>query len=256
MGASGHLGGPMSRALVETGATVECASRDGDLAKKNAADLPSPGGVKHYGVSLNQMDEASLNSGFDSAIEQAGQVDILINNGHSEDAHDLTNVKSERFDKVLKNATAYFLLARRLRDHIVERKATGSVVMIGSMYGVVGSYPDAYEDVCPASPVHYHALKGGIIHMTRHLVVYWAPDGIRVNCLSPGPFPNANAPQGMVERLIKKSPMARMGESFEMKGSLLLLASDAGSSISPDRICSSTADGPPGNCLLSGLQTE
>lgn len=103
--------------------------------------------------------------------------------------------------------------------------------MIGSMYGVVGSYPDAYEDIAPASPVHYHTLKGGIIHMTRHLAVYWAKDQVRVNCLSPGPFPSHKAPREMVERLIEKSPMKRMGLPHELKGAMLLLVSDAGSYI-------------------------
>ncbi len=101
--------------------------------------------------------------------------------------------------------------------------------MIGSMYGVVGSYPDAYEGVAPASPVHYHTLKGGIVHLTRHLAVYWAKDGVRVNCLSPGPFPSEKAPQEMVERLKHKSPMGRMGLPSELKGPMLLLVSEAGS---------------------------
>ncbi|MFP6763698.1 MAG: SDR family oxidoreductase, partial [Planctomycetaceae bacterium] len=141
------------------------------------------------------------------------------------------DVTGEAFSKDLQNATGYFLLARRLRDHLVERDAAGSIVMIGSMYGVVGSYPDAYDGVCTASPVQYHALKGGIIHMTRHLGVYWARDGVRVNCLSPGPFPSENAPVEMVERLKTKSPMGRMGLPDELQGALLLLASDAGSYI-------------------------
>jgi NAD(P)-dependent dehydrogenase (short-subunit alcohol dehydrogenase family) len=99
------------------------------------------------------------------------------------------------------------------------------------MYGVVGSYPDAYEGVCAASPVHYHTLKGGIVHLTRHLAVYWAKDNVRVNCLSPGPFPSEKAPQEMVERLCTKSPMGRMGTPEELNGALLLFASDAGSYI-------------------------
>src|SRR5690606_435449 len=100
----------------------------------------------------------------------------------------------------------------------VARGGDASVVMIGSMYGVVGSYPDAYEGLVPASPVAYHALKGGIVHMTRHLAVYWAKDGVRVNCLSPGPFPGPAANSEMVERLTAKSPMGRMGRPDELKG--------------------------------------
>ena len=104
------------------------------------------------------------------------------------------------------------------------------------MYGIVASYPDAYEGICNYSPVSYHALKGGIIHMTRHLAVYWADDMVRVNCLSPGPFPGPAAPPDMVTRLCKKSPMKRMGSPEELKGALLLLASDAGSYITGQNI--------------------
>src|SRR5262245_18020852 len=86
------------------------------------------------------------------------------------------------------------------------------------MYGVVGSYPDAYEGVSVASPVQYHALKVGTIHMCRHLAVYWARDGVRVNCLSPGPFPiPGGIPAEMERRLCTKSPMGRMGEPWEVR---------------------------------------
>lgn len=228
-GGSGFLGKSFSRALAEAGASVVIASRVQERAEQIAGDLPSPGGAAHFGVQLDQLDEASLNSGFDAAVAAAGKVDILINNGQQGHPLDLTDVTGDAFSEDLKNVTGYFLLARRFHDHIVDRDASGAVVMIGSMYGVVGSYPDAYEDICTASPVQYHALKGGIIHMTRHLACYWAKDRVRVNCLSPGPFPSEKAPQEMVERLKGKLPMRRMGQPHELKGSLLLLASDAGS---------------------------
>ena len=103
--------------------------------------------------------------------------------------------------------------------------------MIGSMYGVVGSYPEAYEGICAASPVAYHTMKGGLIHQTRHLSVYWAKDGVRVNCLSPGPFPSEKAPAGLAERLSEHSPMGRMGSPSELKGAVVFLASEASSYI-------------------------
>ena len=228
-GGSGYLGQSLSRALAEAGATVVIGSRDRNRAQSVADGLPSPGGAAHYAVTLDQLNEASLNKGFDEAVTAAGQVDILINNGQQGHALDLTNVTAEAFNKDLQNATGYFLLARRLRDHVVSRSVPGSIVMIGSMYGVVGSYPDAYDGICAASPVQYHTLKGGIVHMTRHLAVYWAKDNVRVNCLSPGPFPSEKAPPQMVERLKLKSPTGRMGEPHELKGPLLMLVSDAGS---------------------------
>ena len=230
-GASGYLGMSMARALAEAGATVVAGSRELSRAKSVAAQLAVTENAAHHGVQLNHLDEAGLQRGFRAAVEAAGRVDILVNNGQQGHAMDLHDVTGEAFQQDLQNVTGYFLLAREFRNHIVERKATGCVVMIGSMYGVVGSYPDAYEGICTASPVQYHALKGGIVHMTRHLAVYWARDGVRVNCLSPGPFPSAKAPTAMVERLRQKSPMSRMGVPEELKGPLLLLCSDAGSYI-------------------------
>ena len=65
--------------------------------------------------------------------------------------------------------------------------------------------------------------------MTRHLAVYWAAKGVRVNSLSPGPFPAPSAPRGMVQRLEQKSPMKRMGQPDELKGAVVFLASQASS---------------------------
>jgi len=228
-GASGYLGQAMSRGLAKAGARIIVGSRDGERARKVAAELPGDG--PHFGVELDQLDEASIERGFAAAVEAAGQVDVLVNNGQQGHAMDLTNVTAEAFNQDLKNATGYFLLARKLRDHVVSRQAAGTVVMIGSMYGLVGSYPDAYEGVSVASPVQYHTLKGGILQMTRHLAVYWAKDNVRVNCLSPGPFPSDLPPREMVRRLETKSPMKRMGRPEELIGPLLLLASSAGSYI-------------------------
>jgi gluconate 5-dehydrogenase len=224
-GATGHLGSAMARALAEAGATVVVASRDADRARTAADALPG----RHHGVALDHMDPAALDRGFVEAVALAGKIDVLVNNGHEVEPSDWSTVTAEQFTRQLANATGYFLLARLVRNHAVDRVATASIVLLGSMYGQVASYPDAYEGVCPASPVAYHALKGGIVQMTRHLAAYWAADGVRVNCLSPGPFPSEKAPAAMVERLKSKLPMRRMGQPYELKGAIVFLASDASS---------------------------
>ncbi|MDA1048898.1 MAG: SDR family oxidoreductase [Planctomycetota bacterium] len=229
-GASGYLGSAMASALAEAGATVACASRDQTRADRAAKELSREHGQQHFGVVLDQLDEGSIDWGFQSVFERAGAVDVLVNNGQHGPPNDWTDVTTEQFKGQLANAAGYFHLARRVRDHAVKRNAPAAIVMIGSMYGIVGSYPDAYDGVCSASPVAYHALKGGVIHMTRHLGVYWAKDRVRVNCLSPGAFPNPDkVPDGLVDRLTPKCPMARMGLPHELKGAVVFLASDASS---------------------------
>ncbi len=228
-GASGYLGRSLANALAEAGASVVVSSRDSQRAEEVASSLP--GTAPHCPVTLDHKDESSLRAGFENALDRAGGLDILVNNGHSGPPNDWTDVTAEQFEEQLRNATGYFLLSRLMREHAVDNQKSANIVLLGSMYGMVGSYPDAYEEVCPASPVAYHTLKGGLIHMTRHLAVYWAKDRVRVNCLSPGPFPSEKAPKELVERLHEKSPMRRMGLPHELKGALLLLASDAGSYI-------------------------
>jgi NAD(P)-dependent dehydrogenase (short-subunit alcohol dehydrogenase family) len=229
-GATGHLGSAFAEALAEAGASVVISSRDGGRAREAAEKLPSPGGATHYGVSLDKMDAAALQGGFEAAVEAAGQVDVLVNNGLELQGKDLTEISYEEFARHQVNNAGYFELARLLHDHAVQRGAAGSIINIGSMYGQVGSYPDAYEGIGSASSVAYHCLKGGTIHMTRHLAVYWAKDQVRVNCLSPGAFPNISAaPAALVERLDSKCPMGRMGTSSELKGAIVFLASHASS---------------------------
>jgi len=228
-GASGHLGSALADALAESGCRVIVASRKMETARRTAAALGGAEKGRHLSVVLHHMDEASIQRGFAAAIEQAGQVDVLVNNSHEPLVADWRRVTGDQFTRQLANATGYFLLARLVRDHAVKRKSPASIIMLGSMYGQVASYPAAYEGMGAASPAAYHALKGGIIHLTRHLAVYWAKDRVRVNCLSPGPFPSPGVSRKLVRRLKTKSPMNRMGQPHELKGALVFLASDASS---------------------------
>jgi NAD(P)-dependent dehydrogenase (short-subunit alcohol dehydrogenase family) len=228
-GGCGHLGAAICRALAEAGASVIGASRDATRAKAFAQTLPQVGAAQHHGIALDHMQPDSLEASIEQAVALTGSVDILINNGQESIAADWTTVSSDEFTRQLANATGYFALSKLVRDHAAKRSAPASIVLIGSMYGIVGSYPEVYEGVSVASPVAYQTLKGGIIQMARHLAVYWAKDRVRVNCLSPGPFPGPKAPAELIERLKLKSPLGRMGTPQELKGAIVFLASDASS---------------------------
>jgi len=227
-GATGHLGSAMAEALAEAGARVVVSSRRLSDARDVAAKLPAVRG-SHHTVKIDHMDERSIEAGFAAAVKAAGRVDVLVNNGHEPVTQDWSSVTAQQFDRQLKNLTGYFLLARLMRNHVVGRKGGGCIVLLGSMYGSVGSYPEAYEGISVASPAAYHALKGGAVQLTRHLAVYWAKDRVRVNCLSPGAFPSAKAPAELVHRLEERVPLGRVGRPEELKGAIVFLSSDASS---------------------------
>ena len=228
-GACGHLGKAIAQGLAEAGSSVVVSSREEDKAVQFAQHLPRPVQQTHLGIQLDQLDETSRQAGIQRVQAEYGRIDTLVNNGHFPLSADLNSVTEEEFKVQLSNASAYFFLAKAICDLAVAQQRQASIIMLGSMYGSVGSYPDAYKGVSPASPVAYHTLKGGVLQMTRHLAVYWASKGVRVNSLSPGPFPGPSAPKAMVQRLEQKSPMKRMGRPDELKGAIVFLASPASS---------------------------
>lgn len=228
-GASGHLGRSLAEGLAEAGCRVIVASRDHARGGEIARQLGGRESGRHLAVVLDHLDETAITRGFSDAVAAAGRIDVLVNNGHEAVGTDWTSVTGEQFTRQLANATGYFLLARLMHQHAVTHRIPVSIILLGSMYGVVGSYPETYAGICSANPVAYQTLKGGIVQMTRHLAVYWAADGVRVNCLSPGPFPSERADPRLVERLCARSPMQRMGRAHELKGAVVFLASDASS---------------------------
>ncbi len=231
-GACGWLGSAMSRALAEVGATVVVTSRDEAQAAAFAANLPGAG---HLGLALAQSDTAAIPGFVQTVTERLGRIDVLVNNAYGGTAPTIESATAEDFDRAYHTGvTAYFLLAREVARHLRQRQAPGTVINIASMYGVVGSYPEAYTDLPTNSPPNYHALKGGVVHLTRHLAVYWAREGIRVNTISPGPFPKPETHTQLpafIERLEAKTPVGRMGRPEDLKGAVVLLASAAGAYI-------------------------
>ena len=231
-GACGWLGSAMSRALAEAGATVVVTSRNAEQANDFAITLPGEG---HLGLGFDQGDTDSIPDFVAQVITALGQIDILVNNAYGGTAPDINTATAADFDQAYHTGvTAYFLLAREVARHLQARQAPGSIINIASMYGVVASYPSAYEGLPVNSPPNYHGLKGGVVHLTRHLAAYWAKDNIRVNAISPGPFPKPAVRDGIpgfIPRLEEKVPLGRMGRPEELKGAVVLLASAAGSYI-------------------------
>jgi len=229
-GGAGHLGRAMSEALAELGARVVVASRDLEHCRHVTEAL----GDGHLALPLDIASADSIRETVAQVIGQMGRVDILVNNAYSGPLKRIDDATEHDFaESLAKGVTSYFVAAqacwRFMREH-----GGGSIINLASMYGLVGSYPDAYAGTEFSSPPNYHAAKGAVVHLTRHLAVYWAPDHVRVNAISPGPFPRADQ-QGrfadVMRRLESKSPMGRMGSPAEIKGAVALLASEAGSYI-------------------------
>jgi gluconate 5-dehydrogenase len=231
-GGAGHSGAAYSQALAEHGARVIVASPNLKKCQKFAAEL----GRSHEGVALNLDDHPAVIALVDDIVRRHGSLDILVNNGYKGSYAGIETATPEDFATCFsRGLTSYFLAARRAVQYMKERGG-GSIINIASMYGIVGGYPAVYQGLDRASPPHYHAMKGAIISLTKQLAVNWAPWNVRVNAISPGPFPHENANPSAEEkeshrRLCERVPLGRIGRPPELKGAVVLLASQAGSYI-------------------------
>lgn len=224
-GASSGLGVTFANALADAGAKVILAARRKDLLDQLVEKLQTTG-KEAMAVACDVTREDDVTRLVDTAMENYGQVEILVNNAGIANSVPAENETADQFRQVVDvNLTGSFLCARQCGAVMLEA-GKGSIINIASMMGLVGI------GQIPQSA--YNASKGAVINMTRELAAQWARRGIRVNALAPGWFPSEMTndlfeSEEAVRFLRRKTPMGRTGNPSELIGPLLLLASDASS---------------------------
>jgi len=173
-----------------------------------------------------------------AAAERFGGIDVLVNNaaygggaGGKSCEFRLDLIDDETWNTGIDGTLGIaFRCTREAIPHL-ERRGGGAIVNIGSMYGLVSPDFAIYGNDVPWSPPSYGAGKAGVLQLTRYCAAALAPKNIRVNSLTPGPFPNVTPHSDMefVGRLSGKTMLRRTGRPEELAGALLLLCSDASS---------------------------
>ena len=103
----------------------------------------------------------------------------------------------------------------------------GSIILIGSMYGMVGPDQRRYDGF--VKPAAYSASKAALYGLCRYLAVLLGPRGVRVNCVTFGAMSSPSHPPRFVESMRSAIPLGRLAEPGEWNGPILFLASDASS---------------------------
>lgn len=229
-GGCGNLGRVMAKYLLDYGANLFIASR-------NANPLPELSGSVHY-IKCDLEKTEAIQELYRQVEEIGGSVDVLINNaayGGGAGGKKMTKTRLEDFDD---ETWAYGLdgsvgvTFRCIREVIpyMKKAGGGSIVNVSSMYGVVAPDHSIYGDTGNNSPVTYGAGKAGVVQLTKYCASYLAKDNIRVNTLTPGPFPKLSAVDpDFLKILQKKTMLGRTGDPDELAGPLILLCSDASS---------------------------
>jgi NAD(P)-dependent dehydrogenase (short-subunit alcohol dehydrogenase family) len=234
-GASGHLGWPMVRAIVDAGGIPILAGRsqaklaplvdairgDGGSCSSVVFDVGVPDECRDAMASLRQHTDRLSGivncayGGKPGTMEAATDADFVLACNHS--------------------VTGPFTLVQAalpLLKNAVADSGSASIVNISTMYGHVSPDPRIYGDSGKNNPPFYGAAKAGMLQLTRYLAVHLGPERIRVNSVSPGPFPPAsiaNTNPVFHEQLCTKTPLGRIGSAHEVAGPVVFLLSDAAS---------------------------
>lgn len=237
-GGAGLLGRVFARALAEHGAAVAVLDLDAALVDRIASELVDAG-VDALGVVCDVADPESVGDAAAAVDAWRGVPHVLVNNAatKTDDVRaffgDSASTDLEGWRKVMAvNLDGMFLVARTFGAAMAAAKR-GSIVQTASIYGIVAPDLRIYEGLeflgAPmTSPVTYSASKAGVVGLTRHLAVEWAPSGVRVNALVPGGVSSGQDPR-FVKRYAARTPLGRMAEPEEMAGAVVFLASDASS---------------------------
>ena len=221
-GGSRGLGLAMSTAFAHAGATVIVSSRKGQACDEAAAAIAAETGQTCVGIACHVGDWDACDALVEAVYEQFGRIDVLVNNAGMSPLYDaLTVVSRELWDKVIGvNLAAPFRLSAVVGERMAASEG-GSIINVSSTVAVE---PGAAE-------VPYGAAKAGVHNLTRALAQCYAPK-VRSNCIMPGPFLTdiSKAWNEDVKAAINRMvPLGRAGETAEIVGVALYLASDASS---------------------------
>jgi NAD(P)-dependent dehydrogenase (short-subunit alcohol dehydrogenase family) len=224
VGGTGELCGAMAEGLVAAGAAVAIVGRDEAKAKVRLEKIAKDGGKAEF-FACDTTSKAGLQKLLTDVLAKLGRVDILVNGAGVNSPTPFFDIPEDEFDKILTvNLKGVLLGCQVFGKHMVEQKS-GSIINLGSASGLN-----------PLSRVFtYSASKAAVHNLSKNLAREWATSGVRVNILVPGFFPAEQNRKVLnperVAQIMAKTPMKRFGESQELIGATLLLASDAGSFI-------------------------
>ncbi|SMP47696.1 NAD(P)-dependent dehydrogenase, short-chain alcohol dehydrogenase family [Neorhodopirellula lusitana] len=233
-GGAGHIGRQLATEIAHGGGRVAIVDRDEATACEVAASICDQVGRDQAVVSFaaDLLDQSQTLAAMDRSAEALQGVDGLVHNAAFVGTSELQGwtvplgqQSADTWRACLEvNLTVPFYVTQHLLDPL-SQSGRGSVLMIGSIYGVGGPDQRLYDDTAMgANPAGYGASKGGLIQLTRYLATTMAPK-VRVNCLSPGGL-FRNQPEKFVARYESRTPLGRMATVDDVVGPAQFLLGD------------------------------
>jgi len=179
-------------------------------------------------------------------ISEFGRIDCLVF-GVTDKPKDFyspyTECSLEGWQSVIRVELDGVFLVTQEVGRVMERQKSGSIILVSSIYGVVGNDQRIYEGAnlddlyadggATKKQIYSHSVypvvKGALISLARYLAAYWGHLNIRVNCVSPGGVKHEGENNTFVKKYSEKVPLGRKADLREISGAVVYLASDESS---------------------------
>jgi NAD(P)-dependent dehydrogenase (short-subunit alcohol dehydrogenase family) len=214
------IGLAIAKRLGSLGARIAIASRDSGHLEEGCAALRAAGSDA-LAIQLDVRKPEQVDEMVERTVKHFGSLDILVNNAAGNficRAEELSPNGWNAVIGIVLNGTFY--CSRAVGRYMIARKRGGSIVSILANYVWTGS----------PGTIHSAAAKAGVMSMTQTLAVEWAPHGIRVNAIAPGPIESPGAATQLwntpdaVERITNAVPLRRWGTPEEVADAVTFLA--------------------------------
>jgi NAD(P)-dependent dehydrogenase (short-subunit alcohol dehydrogenase family) len=212
------IGLATGRLFAKHGARVAILDLDEAGARRAAEEL----GEGHIGVGCNVTDPESCNSAARRVLDAFGKLDVLVNNAGISQPVKTMEITPQDWQRIVDvNMAGVLYLSQAFIPHMRERKQ-GSIACMSSVSaqrggGIFGG-------------PHYSAAKAGVLGLAKAMAREFGPDGIRVNCVTPGliqtDITGGKLTDEMRQEIIKGIPLGRLGNAEDVAGIYLFLASD------------------------------
>ena len=220
-GGSRGMGAFEAALFVQEGAKVII----GDVRDEEGRDLAKHIGSNAVYMHLDVTSERDWAAVVKEATDRYGKLDILVNNAGVSARGTIEETSVDDWDRVMGINSKGVFLGTRAAIPDMRKSGGGSIINISSQLGLVG--------MAESSP-QYQSSKGAVRIFTKSAAIQYAPEGIRVNSVHPGPIvtpmTEARRSDSAVQRvMVSRIPLGRYGESKDVAYGVLYLASDEAS---------------------------
>jgi 3-oxoacyl-[acyl-carrier protein] reductase len=216
-GAGRNIGEDISKLFVEEGAKVAVIDLDASRGSHVASEING----KHSGRAMSTVCDVASASSVDamvqSVVKQFGGIDILVNNAAWTDHKTIFDITEEEWDRTMNVCLrSVWYCTRAAAKVMIDQKRKGKIINIASTSGHWGR----------KEATAYTTAKAGVLNLTRSIAVQLAPEGIRVNSISPNRIGSPVGQQDIPENRFVKNLAGRRGVPMDIAKAAVFLASD------------------------------